>query len=121
MSYKLEMLMPTEPIRFINVIKHTKDNLDFVIKSKDNYENLDALIVNIKNSLTVIDKDVENINKDVLTSYVRNLKRSRELLMFIINKGINNVISIVASLPKDNYDSMSKEELIALLRKQNSK
>ena len=110
------MLMPIKPIRFIDVIKHTKDNLDFVSKSKDNYENLDALIVNIKNSLAVIDEDVKNIDKDVLTTYIRNLKKSRELLMFIINKGINNVISIVDSLPKDNYDSMSKEELIALLR-----
>lgn len=116
MSYKLEMLMPIKPIRFIDVIKHTKDNLDFVSKSKDNYENLDALIVNIKNSLAVIDEDVKNIDKDVLTTYIRNLKKSRELMLFIINKGINNIESIIASLPKDNYDSMSKEELIALLR-----
>ena len=33
-----------------------------------------------------------------------------------MNKSISNVESIIASLPKDNYDSMSKEELIALLR-----
>lgn len=116
MSYKLEMLMPIEPIKFIDVIKHTKDNIDFVSKSKDEYENLDALVVNIKNSLAVIDEDVKNIDKDDLRNYIVNLKRSRELMLSIINKGINNINALIASLPKDNYDSMSKEELIALLR-----
>ena len=110
------MLMPIEAIRFVDVIEHTKDNLDFVSKSKNEYENLDALVVNIKNSLAVIDEDIKNVDKDDLTNYIVNLKRSRELMLCIINKGINNVNTLIASLPKDNYDSMSKEELIALLR-----
>lgn len=116
MSYKLEMLMPIEPISFIHIIKHTKDNLDFVSKSKNDYKNLDALIFNIKCSLSVIDEDIKSVNKDDATNYITQLKRNKELMLSIINKGINNVKSIIASLPKDNYDSMSKEELIALLR-----
>ena len=116
MSYKLEILMPIEPIRFIDVIKHTKDNLDFVFKNKNDYENLDALIVNIKNALAVIKQDVNGIDKNTLTNYIKDIKKSKELIYFIMNKSIINIESILALSFKDNYDSMSKEELIALLR-----
>ena len=103
-------------ISFVKVIKHTKDNLEFVKQSKDDCENLDALIVNIKNALILIEEDVKSIDKHTLTKYVKDIKKSKELISFIMNKSISNVESIIASLPKDNYDSMSKEELIALLR-----
>lgn len=116
MDYELNMVMPIEPIEFIDIIEHTKDNLDFVSKNKNDYENLDALIVNIKNALVVTKQDVNGIDKDTLTNYVKDVKKSKELMFFIMNKSINNIESIIASLPKDNYDSMSKEELIALLR-----
>lgn len=112
------MLMPIEHISFIDVIEHTKDNLDFVCKNKNEHENLDTLIVNIKNALNVLKQDANGIDKDTLTKYVKDIKKSKELISFIMNKSISNVESIIASLPKDNYDSMSKEELIALLREQ---
>ena len=104
-------------ISFYEVIKHTKDNLDFVKNNKaTDCENLDALIVNIKNALVVLPEDVNNIDRADLSKYIKDLKSSRAMINFFVNKAINNVESIIASLPKDNYDSMSKEELIALLR-----
>ena len=103
-------------IPFIKVIEHTKDNLEFVSNSKDDIENIDALIVNIKNAFIAIEEDLKGIDKNTLTRYVKDIKKSRELISLIMNKSINNIESIIASLPKDNYDSMSKEELIAILR-----
>lgn len=111
-----DSLMP-----FIDIIEQTKDNIDFVNNSNNDFENLDALTFNIKNSLAAIKQDVIYINKDTLRNYVQAIKKSKELIDFIMNKSINNIESIIASLPKDDYDSMSKEELIALLREQNSK
>ena len=103
-------------ISFAKVIKHTKDNINFVCKSSDSFESLDALLVNIKNALVVLKEDVESISKDTLSKYLKDLKKSRGMITFFMNKGIANVESIIASLPKDNYDNMSKEELINLLR-----
>lgn len=105
-----------EDIHFSEIIKHTKDNINFVCKSSDSCESLDALLVNIKNALVVLKEDVESISKDTLSKYLKDLKKSRAMITFFMNKGIANVESIIASLPKDNYDSMSKEELIDLLR-----
>lgn len=103
-------------IPFIKIIEHTKDNLEFVSISKNDCENLDALIVNIKNAFIATEEDFKGINKDTLIKYVKDIKKSKELISFIMNKSISNIESIIASLPKDNYDSMSKEELITLLR-----
>ena len=103
-------------ISFIEVIEHTKEIIEFIGNSKSDLENLDALIINIKNALIATKQDVNGINKNTLTKYVENLKKSRTCISFIMNKSINNIESLIASLPKDNYDSMSKEELIALLR-----
>lgn len=102
---------------FIEVIEHTKDNIMFANSNKVEYcESLSALIVNIKNALIAKKQDLNDIDRHTLVDYVENLKKSRELISLIINKSIVNIESIIASLPKDNYDSMSKEELIALLR-----
>ena len=59
-------------ISFVDVIKHTKDNLEFVKQSKDDCENLAALIVNIKNALILIEEDVKSIDKHTLTKNVKD-------------------------------------------------
>ena len=106
----------TSSMDFNEVIEHTKDILKFVNNNKDDCENLDALIVNIKNAIVATKQDVNSIDKDALVKYIEDIKRSKALIYFIMNKSIINMESIIASLPKDNYDSMSKEKLIALLR-----
>ena len=103
-------------IPFIKIIEHTKHNIEFVNNSNNDCENLNALMCNIQNALVVIKQDVIYINKDTLANYVQDIKKSKELISLIINKSINNIESIIASSHKDNYDSMSKKELIALLR-----
>lgn len=106
----------TKYVPFIDVIRHTKDNIKYVNNNNNDCENLEVLIFNIKKALIVVKQDIDYIDKDTLTDYVKYIKESRELISFIMNKSINNIESVIASLPKDNYDSMSKEELIALLR-----
>lgn len=115
---KIWVEVNTNRPHFIKVIKHTRDNLKFVNDNKDDIENIDALIVNIKNAFLTIEEDIKGIDKNTLMEYLKDIKKSKELISFIMNKSINNIESIIASLPKDNYDSMSKEELIALLREQ---
>ena len=113
---KVFVKVDAESTPFIKIIKHTKDNVNFVCNSSDSCENLDALVVNIQNALVVLEKDIIGIDKATLSKYLKDLKKSRAMINFFVNKGIANVESIIASSPKDNYDSMSKEELIALLR-----
>ena len=106
----------TSSIPFTKIIEHTKENIEFESNNKDDCENLDALIVNIKNALVTVKQDINDIDKNILLNYLKDIKYSKKLISFIIDKSIINIESIIDSLPKDNYDSMSKEELIALLR-----
>lgn len=108
-------------LSFIEVIKHTKENISFVKKSKVDIDNIDALAVNIKNAIIVTKEDIKNIDSNALTAYVKDLKTTKSLLHIIIDKAINNVEHIIDSLPKDNYDNMSKEELIDILRNKENK
>ena len=108
-------------LSFIEVIKHTKENISFVKKSKVDIDNIDALAVNIKNAIIVTKEDIKNIDSNALTAYIKDLKATKSLLHVIIDKAINNVERIIDSLPKDNYDNMSKEELIDILRNKENK
>lgn len=109
-------IIEIDSFTFKDIIQHTKDNVNYVAENDDDYENLDAIIVNIKNALSVTKRDLEGIDKVTLDNYLDDIRHTRGHLTRIVDKAVENVKHHIASLPKDNYDSMSKEELIALLR-----
>ena len=83
---------------------------------KDVVENLEKLIVNVLNSIIITEKDIKNISKDEFDDYIMSVKHTKRLIDVILDKNTKRLIQLSRTLPTDNYDSMSKEELIAILR-----
>lgn len=72
----------------------------------------------IRNSIVFnrIDNDISDLSKDELKSIMNDNMRFCRILTIALRRTSVKCQKALAAKPSDNYDSMSKEELIALLR-----
>lgn len=98
----------------LDIIEHSKYIVELAYKSTDYLKVVDALSVNIKNAIVFEECDAKHIDKKHIDEFYKNIRKTRNILYNIIDKQLSKLANINNN--KDNYDSMSKEELIALLR-----
>ena len=62
------------------------------------------------------DNDISDLNKDELKSIIEDNNRFYSIINAILKCASDKCQKAIAIKPSDDYDTMSKEELIALLR-----
>lgn len=62
------------------------------------------------------DNDISDLSKDELKSIMNDNMRFHRILTITLRRASVKCQKALAAKPSDNYDSMSKEELITLLR-----
>lgn len=95
-----------------NVMEHINDN------SIPNHEKIMMLATIMDNAAIVDVKGLSKLSAKELEEYNNFIDHANRALIFYTNKAKSLLDAKIKSItkPKDNYDNMSKEELIKLLR-----
>lgn len=86
--------------------------------SKSNTEIIFANYISvIENNKALVSSEVlKYIGDNIIKEYMYALVKIKTIVNKVFDNSFNSLKEIYEARPKDNYDNMTKEELIALLR-----
>lgn len=113
------VIMKKKPSRVYQMASEAIESMNHVIAiSKSDTETIFVYYTTIiENNKTLINSGVlKYIGDDIIKEYMYALVKIKTIANKVFDNSFNSLKNIYESRPKDNYDNMTKEELIALLR-----
>lgn len=113
------VIMKKKMSRTQKMVCEAIESMNHVIAiSKSNTETIFVYYTTIiENNKTLVNSGVlKYIHTDLLKQYMNALMNIKTITDKVFDDSFNSLKDIYESRPKDNYNNMTKEELIALLR-----